>query len=350
MAAEVPRKTREVPAMRPSDLPSATQSPRFSGIRTFMRLPWAADLREAGVQVAIMGIPFDTAASFRTGARFGPSAIRDISVLLRPSNQFHRINALDALRVVDRGDVAVVPGDIARTYANIEEEWARCAAAGVVPIGLGGDHSVTLGELRALARRDGPLALVQFDSHTDTWDNYWGVRYTHGTGFRRACEEGLIETARSIQVGLRGSEYAPGDLDENRRLGFEVLLAPDLLTMSPIEVAAAIRRRVGAGPAFLSFDIDFFDPAFAPGTGTPEAGGPTSAFGLQVVRHLAGIPFVGYDVVEVLPAHDSAAITALLAATVVFEFLALIALSRSGARTEAAVQAPIATAGGDGHE
>ena len=314
--------------MQSPEIPSATQSPRFSGIRTFMRLPYAADPAAAGAQVAIIGVPFDTAASFRTGARFGPSAIRDISVLLRPSNQFHKINAVEAVRIVDRGDVMVVPGDIARTYENIEREWAQCAAAGVVPIGLGGDHSVTLGELRALAGRHGPLALVQFDSHTDTWDNYWGVRYTHGTGFRRAAEEGLLDTGRSIQIGLRGSEYAPGDLDDNRRLGFDTILAPELLTMSPAEVAAAIRRRVGAGPAFLSFDIDFFDPAFAPGTGTPEAGGPTSAFGLQVVRHLGGTPFVGYDVVEVLPAHDPTAITALLAATVVFEFLALIALSK----------------------
>lgn len=310
--------------MRQIEVPSATQSPRFSGIRTFMRLPWAANAADADVM--IIGIPFDTAASFRTGARFGPSAIRDISVLLRPSNQFHRINALETVRVVDLGDVMVVPGDIARTYENIEAQWTACAASGAVPIGLGGDHSVTLGELRALARRCGPLALVQFDSHTDTWDNYWGVRYTHGTGFRRACEEGLLDTGRSIQVGLRGSEYAPGDLEDNRRLGFETLLARDLL--APEDVAAAIRRRVGIGPAFLSFDIDFFDPAFAPGTGTPEAGGPTSAFGLQVVRHLTGLTFVGFDVVEVLPAHDPTAITSLLAATVVFEFLALIALSK----------------------
>lgn len=310
--------------MRLTETPSATQSPRFSGIRTFMRLPWAANAVDA--DVAIIGIPFDTAASFRTGARFGPSAIRDISVLLRPSNQFHRINALETVRVVDLGDVMVVPGDIARTYENIETQWTACAATGAVPIGLGGDHSVTLGELRALARRCGPLALVQFDSHTDTWDNYWGVRYTHGTGFRRACEEGLLDTGRSIQVGLRGSEYAPGDLEDNRRLGFETLLAGDLL--APQDVAAAISLRVGTGPAFLTFDIDFFDPAFAPGTGTPEAGGPTSAFGLQVVRHLTGLSFVGFDVVEVLPAHDPTAITSLLAATVVFEFLALIALSK----------------------
>ena len=325
--------------MRQVEMPSATQSPRFSGIRTFMRLPYAAGGAEAGTDVAIIGIPFDTAASFRTGARFGPSAIRDISVLLRPSNQFHKINAVETVRIVDRGDVMVVPGDVARTYASIEQEWAACAAAGVLPIGLGGDHSVTLGELRALAARRGPLALVQFDSHTDTWDNYWGVRYTHGTGFRRACEEGLLDTARSIQVGLRGSEYAPGDLDDNRRLGFETILAPELLAMSPAEVAAAIRRRVGDGPAFLSFDIDFFDPAFAPGTGTPEAGGPTSAFGLQIVRHLTGVPFVGFDVVEVLPAHDPTAITALLGATVVFEFLALIALSKRSVPG----RAPIAT-------
>jgi agmatinase len=291
-----------------------------------MRLPFAPAPAEAGARVAIIGIPFDTAASFRTGARFGPAAIRDMSVLLRPSNQFHRINALETVRVVDAGDVTVVPGEIGRTYANIESQWTACAAAGILPIGLGGDHSVTLGELRALAKRHGPLALVQFDSHTDTWDNYWGVRYTHGTGFRRACEEGLLDTARSIQVGLRGSEYAPGDLDENRRLGFEVLLAQDLMTMTPARAAAAIRRRVGSRPAFCSFDIDFFDPAFAPGTGTPEAGGPTSAFGLHIVRLLTGVPFVGFDVVEVLPAHDAAAITALLAATVIFEFLALIAV------------------------
>ena len=336
--------------MRLTEMPSATQSPRFSGIRTFMRLPQAADLREAGAEVAVIGIPFDTAASFRTGARFGPSAIRDISVLLRPSNQFHGINALEHLRVVDHGDVPVVPGDIARTYAGIEDQWAECIAAGAIPIGLGGDHSVTLGELRALARRHGPLALVQFDSHSDTWDNYWGVRYTHGTAFRRACEEGLLDTSHSIQVGLRGSEYAPGDLDEARGLGFEVLLAQDLLSMSPAEAAGAVRRRVDGHPAFLSFDIDFFDPAFAPGTGTPEAGGPTSAFGLQAVRHLSGIPFVGFDVVEVLPAHDASAITALLAATIVFEFLALIAVPRSAALQRSTEQAPISIPGGAGHE
>jgi agmatinase len=295
-----------------------------------MRLPFAPEPERAGADVAVVGIPFDTAASFRPGARFGPAAIRDISVLLRPSNQFHGLNALELLRVVDAGDVLAIPGDIDRTYDSIRRRWSGLAAAGLIPVGLGGDHSVALGELRGLAAVHGPLALVQFDSHADTWDQYWGLRYTHGTPFRRACEEGLLDTAHSIQVGLRGSEYAPGDLDETRRLGFQVLTAPDLLEQPPRAIAAAIRERTAGRPAFLSFDIDFFDPAFAPGTGTPEAGGPTSAYGLQVVRLLAGVPFVGFDVVEVLPAHDHAQITALLAATLVFEFLALVATARSG--------------------
>lgn len=309
-------------------LPSATQNPRFSGIRTFMRLPYEPAPEGDHADVAVIGIPFDTAASFRSGARFGPAAIRDISVLLRPSNQFHALNAFERVRVVDAGDVLAIPGDIVRTYDSIRHSWSRLLHAGVTPIGLGGDHSVALGELRGVAEARGPVALVQFDSHSDTWDNYWGLRYTHGTPFRRASEEGLLDLPHSIQVGLRGSEYAPGDLDETRQLGFQVLTAQDLLTMSPEATATAIRDRVAGRPAFLSFDIDFFDPAFAPGTGTPEVGGPTSSYGLQVVRHLTGVPIVGFDVVEVLPAHDHAQITALLAATLVFEFLALVAVAR----------------------
>ncbi len=321
--------------MDDATLPSATQIPRFSGIRTFMRLPYAPGIGTPRPDIVIAGIPFDTAASFRPGARFGPSAIRNISVLLRPSNQFHRINALERLRVVDAGDVLAVPGEIARTYANLEQRWAEFVSAGVVPVGLGGDHSVTLGELRAVAKAGGPVALVQFDSHSDTWDNYWGVRYTHGTGFRRACEEGLLDPAYSIQVGLRGSEYAPGDLDDTRELGFQVLLAQELSSMSPVEVADVIRARTAGRRVFLSFDIDFFDPSCAPGTGTPEVGGPTSAYGLQVVQRLTGIDFVGFDVVEVLPAHDPSAITALLGATLIFEFLALVAVRRAAAATRA---------------
>jgi agmatinase len=315
-----------------SSLPDATQNPRFTGLRSFMRLPSSTD---SGVpDAAIVGIPFDTAASFRPGQRFGPSAVRDISVLLRPSNQFHGINAFERLNVLDVGDVAAIPGDIEETYKRIEARYTELLEQGTVPIGIGGDHSVTLGELRAVAKVYGPVALVQLDAHCDTWDNYWGLRYTHGTPFRRAMEEGLLRAGHSIQVGMRGSEYAPSDLDESRRMGFEVITTPQMLRRKPSEVAANIRERVGNLPAFLTFDVDFFDPAYAPGTGTPEVGGPTSAFGLEIVQHLTGLHIAGFDTVEVLPALDNAQTTALLAATLVFEFLALVALDggRRGAR------------------
>jgi agmatinase len=289
-----------------------------------MRLPSVADKQTP--DVAIVGIPFDTAASFRPGQRFGPSAVRDISVLLRPSNQFHRINAFDRVNVVDTGDVPAIPGDIQTTYDLIEARYAELASKGIVPIGIGGDHSITLGELRGMAKAMGPVALVQLDAHCDTWDNYWGIRYTHGTPFRRAVEEGLLDVEHSIQVGMRGSEYAPGDLDESRRLGFEVVTTPEMLKRTPAEVAETIRERVGDVPVFLTFDVDFFDPAYAPGTGTPEVGGPTSAFGLEIVQRLAGMHVVGFDTVEVLPALDTAQTTALLAATLVFEFIAIVAL------------------------
>jgi agmatinase len=291
-----------------------------------MRLP--APAADELADVAIVGIPFDTAASFRPGQRFGPSAVRDISVLLRPSNQFHNIKAFDRINVVDSGDVPAIPGDIQTTYSLIAARYAELASHGTVPIGIGGDHSVTLGELRGMAKTLGPIALVQLDAHCDTWDNYWGVRYTHGTPFRRAVEEGLLDVQHSIQVGMRGSEYAPGDLDESRRLGFEVITTPQMLKRTPAQVADTIRERIGDVPAFLTFDVDFFDPAYAPGTGTPEVGGPTSAFGIEIVQHLAGAHFVGFDTVEVLPAFDPTQTTALLAATLVFEFIALVALDQ----------------------
>ncbi len=313
--------------MSKSRIPSATQSPRFSGIRTFMRLPYEPDSSQwPNTDVAVVGLPFDTAASFRPGARFGPSGIRDISTLLRPSNQFHKMNAFDKLRVVDIGDLTAIPGDIQRTFDNISTAYHDLAAVSVIPLGLGGDHSVSLGELRGLAAHHGPLSLIHFDAHCDTWDNYWGLKYTHGTIFRRACEEGLIIPDRSIQVGMRGTEYDPADLDASRSLGFEVLPTVDIVKMEAEAVARAVKSRVGQNPVFFTFDIDFFDPSQAPGTGTPEVGGLTSLFGLEIVRRLGGLNFVGFDVVEVLPAHDVAQITQLLAATLAFEFVALAAL------------------------
>jgi agmatinase len=310
--------------------PSATQSPRFSGIRTFMRLPYEPNPEESKPDVAVFGIPFDTAASFRPGARFGPSAIREMSVLLRPSNQHHQVNALETLAVVDAGDVLAVPADIQRTYESIAERCSSLVSAGVLPIGLGGDHSVTLGELRGVSAATEKLALVHIDAHCDTWDNYWGLRYTHGTPFRRAMEEGLLLPGRCIQVGIRGSEYAPGDLDASRDLGFEVITTEEMLALRPEEVAQRVRDRVQGSPCFLTFDVDFFDPAFAPGTGTPEVGGPPSWYGIQLLQQLLGLDVRGFDVVEVSPPYDSGQVTALLCATLVFEYLGLLAAGRPG--------------------
>ncbi|GBD17141.1 Guanidinobutyrase [bacterium HR26] len=308
---------------------SGLVSPRFSGIRTFARLPHVRDLD--GVDVAVIGVPFDTGVTYRIGARFGPAAVREMSAMLRAYNPALDVNVYDVLSVVDYGDLPVVPGYIEDSYARIEEGLLPVLEAGVIPICIGGDHSISLAELRAVAKKYGPVGFVQFDSHTDTWDEYFGRKYTHGTPFRRAVEEGLIDTARAIQVGMRGSLYGPEDYDQSRALGFEVWPTDDVRRAGIPAVIEAIRRRLGDGPVFLSFDIDFVDPSFAPGTGTPEIGGFTSREAQEFVRGLAGVNLVAMDLVEVLPAHDPAGITALIAANVIFEALSVIALNRRSA-------------------
>jgi len=301
--------------------------PRFAGIRTFMRLPHVTDL--AGVDAAAVGIPFDTATSFRPGSRFGPEAIRAASVLLRPYHPALDVDVLDALSVVDYGDLPVAPGDTEGTYRRIESGLAPLVDAGVFPLVLGGDHSITLAELRALARRHGRMALVHLDSHTDTWDEYFDQRYFHGTTFRRAVEEGLIDPNASVQAGIRGSLFSGSDLDDARALGFDVIPSEELRALAPEGYARRVRARVGERPVFFSFDIDFLDPAFAPGTGTPEVGGLTSHEAQQIVRGLGGLSLVGGDVVEVSPVFDGPGqITALLAANLMFEFLCVLARSR----------------------
>ncbi|MBX6343257.1 MAG: agmatinase, partial [Thermomicrobiaceae bacterium] len=232
------------------------------------------------------------------------------------------------LSVVDYGDLPIVPGYIEDSYARISEGLAPILAAGVFPLSIGGDHSITLAELRAVAQRHGPVGFLQFDSHADTWDEYFGRKYNHGTPFRRAVEEGLIDTARAIQVGMRGSLYGPEDLEQSRALGFEVWTSDDVRREGIPATLAAIHRRLGSGPVFLTFDIDFVDPSFAPGTGTPEIGGFTSREAQEFVRGLVGIDFVGMDLVEVLPAYDPAGMTALIAANVIFEFLSVLAVNR----------------------
>ena len=302
------------------------ETPRFSGVRTFMRLPNNQDLENA--DAAIVGAPFDTGATFRAGARFGPAGIRSASHLLRRYNPSLGIGIFDHLSVIDYGDVPVVPGYVEESYRRIEEGLALIHRAGVVPIVLGGDHSIALPELRAAAAAHGPLALVQFDSHPDTWDSYFGIKHTHGTPFRRAVEEGLLSPEHSIQVGMRGSIYDPGDWNDSREMGFDLVPTDEVRDLGIKRTIQRIRERVGEAKVYVSFDVDFVDPAYAPGTGTPEVGGFTSREAQVFVRGLAGLDIVGCDVVEVYPAYDPAQITALLAANIAHDFLSLIALAK----------------------
>jgi agmatinase len=304
----------------------AMKSPRFTGIGTFMRLPHVTDLE--GVHAAVLGIPFDTGVTYRVGGRFAPAAIREASRLLRPYHVEQAIEIFDYVSAVDRGDLAVIPGNLQATYQVIEQGLAPVFAAGVVPLVLGGDHSITLGELRAAAKRFGPLGLIDFDSHTDTWDSYWGERYTHGTWCRRAIEERLIDPARAVQIGIRGSLYGSEDRAGAQALGLHLIPTETLLEHGVDDVLVEVRERIGPGPVFLSFDIDFIDPAFAPGTGTPEVGGPSSRDALRLVRGLRGLEFVGFDLVEVQPQYDHGEVTSLAAGTLLHEFLTLVALYR----------------------
>jgi agmatinase len=293
-----------------------------------MRLPHVT--APARVDAAVVGIPFDTATSFRPGARFGPEAIRSASVLLRPYHPALAVDVLEAVSVVDYGDLPVAPGDTEGTYRRIEAGLAPLVDAGAFPLVLGGDHSITLPELRVLARRHGPLALVQLDSHTDTWDEYFDLKYFHGTTFKRAAEEGLIDASTSVQAGMRGSLFAGADLDDARALGFTVIPSEELRALGPDGYARTVHSKVGERPVFLSFDIDFLDPAVAPATGTPEVGGFSTAEALALLRALRGIRLVGCDVVEVAPPYDGPGqVTAVAAANIALDLLALFAVSDS---------------------
>jgi agmatinase len=290
-----------------------------------MRLPHVTDL--AGVDAAVYGIPFDTAVTYRPGARFGPEAIRSTSALLRCFHSGFGIDLCHALSIVDYGDLPVAPGDTEGTYRRVEEALALIVEGGVFPLALGGDHSITLAELRVIARSTGPLALVQLDAHADTWDEYFDQRYFHGTTFRRAAEEGLIDPAASVQAGMRGPLWEAADLEDARALGFHVIPSEELRGLGPDGLATTVRAKAGDRPVFLSFDIDFLDPAHAPGTGTPEIAGFSTAEAVAFLRSLRGIRLAGADVVEVSPTYDGPGqITALAAANVAWELLALRAV------------------------
>ena len=301
-------------------------SPRFSQIATFLRLPHH---RVPGdLDVALVGIPYDGGTSYRPGARFGPREIRSQSSMLRTWNPVLSVAPFERLRCADYGDVDVSPVSIERTNENVEREVGAILAAGCLPVSVGGDHSIALPLLRAMARRHGPVGLVHFDSHPDTWDQYFGSRYFHGTMFRRAVEEGLIDPRRTFQIGIRGSVYGPDDFAFQAEHGMTVL-SMEALQAEGIEWAVEQYARLRGGKVYVSFDIDAVDPAFAPGTGTPEVGGLTAREALALVRGLAGLDFCGFDLVEVAPAYDGPGqITALLAANLLFEFVSLVALGR----------------------
>ncbi len=318
--------------------PDALLAPRFTGPRTYARLPYVKALDDA--ECAVFGMPWDGGASFRPGARFGPEAIRSASGMIRTYNAEQRVQVFGVLSTIDYGDAPTVPGYIEDTLERIDEFVTPLVKAGVVTIGMGGDHSATLAELRAIARVHGPLGLVHFDSHTDLWDSYFGRPYAHGTMFRRAIEEGVVDPARVVQAGMHGPLYGESDEGIPAELGVDMIPWRELAALGVGEFADRVRARVGDGPTFLTFDVDFVDAAFAPGTGTPEVGGPTSFQALSYLRALADVPFVGFDVAEVSPMYDGPGqITALLGANLIFDMLAMTARARGRSRGAGNVQA-----------
>ncbi|WP_219509979.1 agmatinase [Nonomuraea ceibae] len=295
--------------------------PRFAGPATFARLPRLDEVGRA--DVAVVGVPFDSGVSYRPGARFGPSAVREASRLLRPYHPGLDVSPFERVQVADAGDIAANPFHIGEAIESIE---AAADALDARLVTIGGDHTIALPLLRSAARKHGPVALLHFDAHLDTWDTYFGAEYTHGTPFRRAVEEGILDTEALSHVGIRGPLYGKKDLEEDRRLGFGILTAADVLRRGLDEVIDALRQRIGDRPLYVSVDIDVLDPAHAPGTGTPEAGGLTSRELLEILRGLAGTNLVGADVVEVAPAYDHAEITSVAASHVAYDLVSLLAL------------------------
>lgn len=303
--------------------------PRFAGIPTFMRLPLVAPdhPRRGEVQVGIVGVPWDAGTTNRPGPRHGPRQLRDASTMVRAEHGVTGTRPFEAARCADLGDVPPNPADLGDTLARIESFHAGLAAAGVTPLTAGGDHLVSLPVLRGL-RTLGPLGMIHFDSHTDLYHSYFnGALYTHGTPFRRAIEEGLLDPLRVIQIGIRGTMYDREDREFARAAGVRIITIEEFFRRGVADVMTEAREIVGAAPTYVSYDIDFVDPAFAPGTGTPEVGGPTSFQALEVVRHLPGLNLVGADLVEVSPPFDPSGGTAWLGASIMFELLCALVAS-----------------------
>jgi guanidinobutyrase len=298
------------------------EMPRFGGIATFMRLPLVTDLSQ--LDVAVVGVPFDIGTSNRPGARFGPRGIRSESVLLRPYNMATRAAPFDHLRIADTGDVATNPYNLLDSVDRIEAHFDRLMAAELTTLTMGGDHTIVLPILRSLAKRHGSVGLIHIDAHTDINDTMFGERIAHGTPFRRAMEEGLLDPLRVTQIGVRGTGYAADDFDWSREQGFTVVQAEECWGRSLVSLMEQVRARVGTGPVYLSFDIDGLDPSFAPGTGTPEIGGLTIWQALEIIRGCRGLNLVGGDLVEVAPAYDTTGNTSLVAANLLYEMLCVL--------------------------
>jgi agmatinase len=300
--------------------------PRFAGLTTFARLPRREDV--VRYDVAIVGVPFDSGVTYRPGARFGPAHIRQSSRLLRPYNPSLDIEPFRHQQVVDAGDIACNPFDIEDAISQIEAGVMRLTGEGQRLVTLGGDHTISLPILRAMKKVHGPVALVHFDAHLDTWPTYFGARYTHGTPFRRAAEEGLFVPQQSAHVGIRGSLYGTGDLDEDAAMGFRMINCLEVDRLGIPAIVERLREQIGDLPTYLSIDIDVLDPAFAPGTGTPETAGLNSRELMALVRGFLGADVVGGDVVEVSPPYDHAEITGIAAANLAYEYVALFEAAR----------------------
>lgn len=315
---------------------TGTVMPRFAGIATLMRLPYVdpTDVKYAEVDIGLIGVPWDGGTTNRPGARHGPRQVRDASTMVRNINRANGINPFDLCNCADLGDTPVNPVDLMDSLGRIEAFFSTAHKAGITPLSVGGDHLVTLPIMRALAR-NGPIGMVHFDAHTDTWDRYFGDNlYTHGTPFRRAIEEGLLDPKRTIQIGIRGALYNDSENDWGERQGIRVIDIDTFYAMGVDAVIAEARRIVGDGPTYVTFDVDALDPVYAPGTGTPEIGGFTTHEAQQMIRGLRGLNLVGGDVVEVSPPFDPSGNTAVVAATMMFEILCVLSESVAGRKQQ----------------
>jgi guanidinopropionase len=304
---------------------SGADTPRFIGIATFMRLPHVPLAQAVDVDIGLIGVPWDAGATNRAGARHGPRQVREMSALMREVHPVTRVKPYEMANCADLGDVEVNPTDLHESLARIEQFHAQAKAQGIVPLSVGGDHLLSLPVMRAICR-DGPLGMVHIDAHTDTNDSSWGTqKLTHGTPFRRAIEEGLLDPKRTVQIAIRGTLYSDSDLDWGLAQGIRVITIEEFHDLGLAQVLDVARRVVGAEPTYLSFDVDALDPAFTPGTGTPEVGGLTTIEAQRLLRGLRGIDVVAADVVEVSPPFDQSGNTALVAASMMFEILCLLA-------------------------